>query len=430
MMSRFWFMLYNFLLFPLFYGIIKILSLYKKNVRESIKKRKNLWQRLGNSISKRDWQKPLIWFHVASAGEYLQALPVINRCVLKGAECLLTYSSINAHRWLENSDNSKINGLLTTEFLPHDTIRNARRLIGLIQPSRLVWISYDLWPNLVWEAHSQKIPQSLISAIVHSNSPRTKVFFGRSFYKSLYKNLEHILTVSEADSRRILSAIPKHTQVFVMGETRCDSVLENRNDLKIPELPKFFLDGFTFVAGSSWPKDESCIFPGLKEALNKFPDFFVIIAPHEPSEKHLKNIESFFEGFECRRFSYVTRLSPKTRIIFVDTIGVLAGLYSYANMAYVGGAFTTGVHNILEPAVMGATLSFGPKYDNSNDAIEMIKHNLAFRLNNSKEFRNLLFDLIENRERCSKLGKESCEFVEKQAGASDFCIPYLIKNLF
>ena len=429
MISRFWFLSYNIFLLPLFYGIIKFLALYKKNVRESIEKRKNLWLRLEEKISKRDWQKPLLWFHVASAGEYLQAHPVIRRCVSEGAECLLTYSSINAHRWLECSNNYKIDGLLTTEFLPHDTIRNARRLIGLIQPSRLVWVSYDLWPNLVWESHFQKIPQSLISGIVHSNSPRTKNFFGRSFYKSLYKSLEHILTVSEADSKRILSAIPEHPKVMVMGETRCDSVIEFRDKIETPELPEFGKDGFIFIAGSTWPKDESCILPGLKNALNEFPDLFLIIAPHEPSEKHLKNLESFFGDIEGQLFSNITKISPETRIIFVDVIGVLAGLYHYANMAYLGGAFTTGVHSILEPAIMGTTISFGPKHSNSNEALEMIKQNLAFSVNNSMEFRNLLFYLLENREHCFELGKNSCSFIEGKTGASDFCVPLLMKNL-
>ena len=192
MTSRFWYISYN-LFIPLLYGFVKLLAYFKPNISESIKKRKNLWQRLENEVSKRNWQKPLIWFHVASAGEFLQAKPVIDRCISKGTECLLTYSSINAFRWLENQKQSKINGLLTTEFLPFDSISNVRRLIGLIQPSRLVWISYDLWPNLIWELKIQGIPQSLISAIVHENSPRTKNFFGRSFYKSIYSTFKWMM---------------------------------------------------------------------------------------------------------------------------------------------------------------------------------------------------------------------------------------------
>ena len=171
------------------------------------------------AVSKRDWQKPLLWFHVASAGEFLQAQPLIVRCTAEGAECVLTFSSINAFRWIQRTGHTETQHLLAIDFLPVDKISNVRRLLGLIQPSRLVWVSYDLWPNLVWETYRQGIPQSLVSGIIHAGSLRTSFFAGRSFYHSLYECLEQILTVSEEDSQRVLSAIPDHPQVKVMGDT-------------------------------------------------------------------------------------------------------------------------------------------------------------------------------------------------------------------
>ena len=303
MTSRFWFLTYNIILIPLLSVVVKILASYHSKINESIEKRKGLWERLEKAVSKRDWQKPLIWFHVASAGEFLQAQPLIVRCIAEGAECAVTYSSVNAYHWLQRPDQTETQNLLVTEFLPVDKIHNIRILLGLLQPSRLVWVSYDLWPNLVWEAHRQGIPQSLISGIIHAGSLRTANFIGRSFYHSLYECLEHILTVSEADSQRVLSAIPDHPQVKVMGDTRCDSVLERRNNLEIPQLPPAAKDSFVFVAGSTWPLDETCIFPGLQEALNKFPELFLVLAPHEPTEEHLKNAENFFSGTQIVRWS-------------------------------------------------------------------------------------------------------------------------------
>ena len=157
--------------------------------------------------------------------------------------------------------------LLAAEFLPLDQILNVRRLLGLLQPSRLIWVSYDLWPNLVWEAQKQKIPQSLVSGIVHASSLRTVNFAGRSLFRTLYDCLEHILTVSEADRQRVLSVCPEHTYVEVMGDTRCDSVLERRDNLQVPELPATADNKLVFIAGSTWPPDEKCVFPGLKDAL-------------------------------------------------------------------------------------------------------------------------------------------------------------------
>lgn len=429
MTSRFWFLGYNLFVLPLLFVIVKFSAFFNLNIRESLEKREGLWNRLAEAVSKRDWQKPLLWLHVASAGELLQAQPVIARCVSAGAECVLTYSSINACRWLERPRQAKIPGLLATEFLPPDTIWNARRLLGLLQPSRLVWVSYDLWPNLIWESYKQKIPQSLISGIVHADSGRTNNFAGRSFYHSIYECLEHILTVSEADRQRVLSAIPEHPQVEVMGDTRCDSVLERRDHLEIPELPPAAKEGFVFVAGSVWPPDEACIFPGLKEALTEFPELFLILAPHEPIEKHLKNAETFFAGIPMLRCSRISEASEEVRILLIDSVGILAGLYHSAKMTYVGGAFTTGVHNILEPAAMGAAVAFGPKHSNSTEALQMIEQKFAFCVNSSAEFRKLLFDLLADQERCLEFGKQAQEFVESQAGATDLCVPLLMAEL-
>jgi len=429
MTSRFWFLTYNIILIPLLSVVVKILASYHSKINESIEKRKGLWERLEEAVSKRDWQKPLIWFHVASAGELLQAQPLIVRCIAEGAECAVTYSSVNAYHWLQRPDQTETQNLLVTEFLPVDKIYNVRRLLGLLQPSRLVWVSYDLWPNLVWETYRQGIPQSLVSGIIHAGSLRTSFFAGRSFYHSLYECLEQILTVSEADSQRVLSAIPDHPQVKVMGDTRCDSVLERRDNIEIPQLPPAAKDSFVFVAGSTWPLDETCIFPGLQEALNKFPELFLVLAPHEPTEEHLKNAENFFSGTQMVRWSQVNTATLDVRILLIDSVGILAGIYHSAKIAYVGGAFTTGVHNILEPAAMGASVAFGPKHSNSMEALIMLEQKLATTVKNSSEFQNWLFDILGNQELCDQLGRSSKEFVETQAGAAKICIPFLMDGL-
>ena len=429
MTSRFWFLTYNLILLPLLSGIVRIFASYNSKISESIEKREGLWERLEVAVSKRDWQKPLLWFHVASAGEFLQAQPLIVRCIAEGAECVVTYSSVNAYHWLQRPAQTETQNLLAAEFLPVDKIHNIRSLLGLLQPSRLVWVSYDLWPNLVWEAHRQGIPQSLISGIIHAGSLRTVNFIGRSFYHSLYECLEHILTVSEADSQRVLSAIPNHPLVKVMGDTRCDSVLERRDNIEIPQLPPAAKDSFVFVAGSTWPQDESCIFSGLQEALNKFPELFLVLAPHEPTEEHLKNAENFFSGTQMVRWSQVNTATLDVRILLIDSVGILAGIYHSAKIAYVGGAFTTGVHNILEPAAMGAAVAFGPKHSNSMEALIMLEQKLATTVKNSSEFQNWLFDILGNQELCDQLGRSSKEFVETQAGAAKICIPFLMDGL-
>jgi len=117
------------------------------------------------------------------------------------------------------------------------------------------------------------------------------------------------------------------------------------------------------------------------------------------------------------------------RILLIDSVGILAGLYHSAKMAYVGGAFTTGVHNILEPVAMGAAVAFGPKHSNSMEALTMLEQKLATTVNNSTEFRNWIFDSLGNQEHCILLGRQSKNFVETQAGAADLCTPFLMNGL-
>ena len=168
----------------------------------------------------------------------------------------------------------------------------------------------------------------------------------------MYDCLESILTVSEADRQRVLLSCPSHTNVNVMGDTRCDSVLERRRTMEIIELPEFAKGKFVFIAGSIWPSDELCIFPGLRETLKSYEDFFVILVPHEPTDLYIKKVENYFLGINSSAWSNITSASQDVRIIVIDSIGILAALYHHAKLAFVGGAFTTGVHNMLEPAAM------------------------------------------------------------------------------
>ena len=129
------------------------------------------------------------------------------------------------------------------------------------------------------------------------------------------------------------------------------------------------------------------------------------------------------------RCSQVTAAALDVRILLIDSVGILAGLYHSAKMAYVGGAFTTGVHNILEPVAMGAAVAFGPKHSNSMEALTMLEQKLATTVNNSTEFRNWIFDSLGNQEHCILLGRQSKKFVETQAGAADLCTPFLMNGL-
>jgi 3-deoxy-D-manno-octulosonic-acid transferase len=397
-----------------------VAGLASRNVKEALAGRKGLWQRLDKQLAHRDLSKPLIWFHVASAGEFLQAQPVMERCMADGLECAVTFTSVNGMKWVRKTTLPPGQRPVIIEYLPFDSARNMRRLLEMLRPSAMVFVAYDLWPNLIWEANRSGIPQFLISAAIQPRSRRLSSAAARSFYRTLYDCLDGIFTVTDADRRRFLQACPDHPAVRVAGDTRFDSVMDRKERISPPELPAYTHGKFILVVGSSISTDDAHILEPLKEALERFPDLLLIMVPHEPTEAHLAPCEAFFEAFPTERF---TRLQQDPqhppRIILVDTIGVLSALYRLGTLAYVGGGFGPRVHNVTEPAVMGLPVIFGPIYDNSPEAEDLLEEGVAFSVENREAFRGRLFALLENPEECRRLGRQAAQALAARAGAAD-----------
>ncbi|MGA1598520.1 MAG: 3-deoxy-D-manno-octulosonic acid transferase [bacterium] len=407
--------------------LVKRKALRDKNLQDGLQGREGLWERLGAQVAKRSWGRPLVWFHVASAGEFLQALPVMERCVARGWECGLTYSSVNALRWLERMSSRLPLGVVFTEFLPADTRWNAQRLLATVQPQSLVFVSYDLWPQLIWEASRQQVPLFLISAIVHSGSFREAHPLGRSLYRTLYRQFDRMFAVSEEDAARIRRSVGGGVNLQVTGDTRCDSVLERRDRMAPLEWPEWLRERFVFVAGSIWPEDERCIASALNQSLHKHPELLVVLAPHEPTPEHLNSAEEAFQDWPQARWSeYGVKLSPETRVLVIDAVGVLAQLYQVAQAAFVGGAFTTGVHNTMEPASFGVPVVFGPRFDNALEARTMLQRNAAFSVDSLEAFAAHLRRWLENPEECRQQGQRARRVIEEQRGAAEACVPWIL----
>lgn len=430
MMQYIWQFLYSWIASPLMWIGVQAAAFKNRNLKDGLAGRKGIWKRLAAQIARRDPDTPLIWFHVASAGEFLQAQPVLERCLQHGFECALTVTSVNGYKWLQRTHFPEGQRPVAIEYLPLDSRRNMRRLLTLLRPSLIVYVKYDLWPNLVWEAHKAGIPQYLISGILQSRSKRLTSRLGKSFYRAIYDCLTGIFTVTDDDRQRFRVTNPEHPQIETLGDTGFDSVLDRKRKLPPPRLPDYIQEKFIVIAGSSWPPDEECFFPGLREALERYPDLLVMIVPHEPTEEHLAHSERFFQD---KRIERLTRLQPNPRqpprIILGDTVGILSSLYAVGTLAYVGGAFTTGVHNVMEPCAMGLPVVFGPKYENSPIAIDLVKQKLAFVVRTSEEFRAILFDLLEDRATCRRLGKQAIELIESQAGVADRCFNLITQNI-
>lgn len=417
-----WHAIYNGVALPLVALALPLAAMRSAKLRATLAGHRGLWARLEAALAARDPARPLLWFHVASAGEFLQGLPVLERCAAEGWQSVLTVTSVSGLPWAEKRM-GEVPGLLAVDYLPLDTRANMRRLLGMLQPAALVFTKYDVWPNLVWEAQRARVHQFLLAGTLHARSWRTRWAIARSLYRTLYEPLTGIFAVTEADAARFLEAAPGHPGVTVVGDTRYDSVLQRRERIAPPPLPPYRREeGTVLVVGSAWPADEQRIFPGLVEALERYAALRLVLVPHETDANHLAAIEAAFEAWAPLRFTALQGMeagqAPHWRVLLVDTVGQLSALYAHAALAYVGGAFTTGVHNVMEPAAMGVPPIFGPLHHNAPEAMHLVQQGLAFAIQDADAFRSALFALLDDPPRRTRLGVEARAYIESQAGAA------------
>ena len=415
-----WQAIYSYFLLPSLNLALKAIAFRNQKINETLAGHRGVWQRIEEQMRQRKNHMPLVWFHVASAGEYLQAMPVMQRLMADGYQCALTVTSVSGIRWA-NRQRANFPELILVDYFPLDTQGNVNRLIDLINPNAIVFVKFDLWPNLIWEACKRKIPLLLISATLHEKSKRLTSKIARSFYASIYACLDQIMAVTDEDKQRFLETCPTHQGISVVGDTRYDSVLDRKKQIPPPRLPDYVKQRTVLVLGSIWPADEHHIFPAILRAMEAFPDLMVIAAPHETDEPHLQSIEATFENYAPVRFTQIKPDNDEKRVIIVDTVGQLSSIYHYADLAYVGGAFSTGVHNTMEPCAMGLPAVFGPFYQNSPEAMTMVKEKKCFSIKNEKEFSDILFALLRDKAFRVATGKAAANFIEEQSGASDVC---------
>ena len=424
-----WRTVYSIAILPLFLAAIRLAGLFNGKVRESLKGRRGLWRRLDEQLRARDPARPLAWFHVASAGEFLQAMPVMERLMAAGAQCALTVSSISGYRWVQRQ-RTGLPALVVADYLPVDSRRNMRRMLAMLRPKAVVHVKFDLWPNLIWEARRAGIPQFLVSATLQPLSRRVRWRIARSLYGDLYGAIDAILAVTQDDQRRFLASCPGHPRIRTVGDTRFDSVLDRKRRFIPPALPEGMRTGTVLVVGSSWPPDEEQLFPVLLDALREVAPLRVILAPHEIQDGHLRAIERTFEDVPLMRLSAVNPASTAPlRMVLVDSVGVLAGLYGHGTVAYVGGALTTGVHNVMEPSAWGVPAVFGPVYRNSPEAVALVERGDAFTFGNREELREILLRLVRDPGACRDIGRRAAAFIEQQAGAAQACSELIRERL-
>jgi 3-deoxy-D-manno-octulosonic-acid transferase len=277
-----------------------------------------------------------------------------------------------------------------------------------------------MWPNIIEALSKINVTTFLVDATLRQNSPR-KFPLIKSFHKILFGYLSRILTVSESDANEFRKFGINIDKINAVGDTRFDRVYQRSLLAKEKRLISYNVlkNKKVFVAGSTWEQDEDIIFPALLKLSEMDPNILMIVAPHEPTLLHLEKIENEFAGkLKTIRFSHLNNYSDE-RIIIVDSIGILLTLYTYADVAYVGGSFKQNIHNVLEAAVYGTPVLFGPKIENSQEAIKLVEVGGGIIVNNKRQAYKYLRKLFSDDSYRISVGKISSKYVQSNIGATE-----------
>jgi 3-deoxy-D-manno-octulosonic-acid transferase len=386
--------------------LLQIIALFVPKINLFVAGRKEVFPTLKAKIKPTD---QTIWFHAASLGEYEQGLPVIESIKEKYPTHKIIISFFSPSGYEVRKNNTLADA---TVYLPLDSKKNVSRFIQLVHPEIVFFIKYEFWPNYLNELKSQNIPTYLISGIFREK----QVFF--KWYGGFYRKALDAFTyffVQNENSLQLLHQLGKENAI-VSGDTRFDrvaSILERDNTLDF--IAEFKNGTTTVVAGSTWHKDEELLIDFIN---SNSTDTKYIIAPHNIKQDQIQQLKN-----SCTKkvvlYSEKEGKNLKDYDVFIiDTIGILTKIYSYADIAYVGGGFgNPGVHNILEPATFGIPIVIGPNYSHFAEAIELVQIGGCISVNNPENFQAILNELISDSLVQKSKGSLSAQFVQKNKGA-------------
>ena len=397
--------------------ILKILAFFNEKIKKGVNGRQKTFAFLKSLIKP---ENKTIWFHCASLGEYEQGLPVFEdiKKHYPKHKIILTFFSPSGY---EIRKTAPIADIVT--YLPLDTKHNAKHFLDLVKPELVVFVKYEIWPNYLSTLKKRGIRTLLISALFRNN----QVFFkpyGKWMQNTMHA-FEHIF-VQNKNSKQLLNR-NGFNNVTISGDTRFDRV---SNQLKINNTLEFIKefkgDSICMVAGSTWPEDDAVLSHYINNTTNS--NLKYIIAPHNIKTKQ---IESLKKNISKKVILFSEKENYKLSdfdILIIDTIGLLSKIYSYAEIAYVGGALgKTGLHNTLEPATFGLPIIIGDNFKKFPEAIKMNKNGGLFSISNDSEFKFILDKLVKNKAFRIESGTSNKNYINKNQGAVIQITNYLRK---
>jgi 3-deoxy-D-manno-octulosonic-acid transferase len=395
--------------------LIKLAVPFSDKAKQFVKGRKNWEMQLRQSIEK---ESNYIWIHCASLGEFEQGRPLIEaiKFQLPAYKIVLSFYSPSGYEVRKNYPLADM-----VCYLPTDTKKNAQRFIQIVHPEKAFFIKYEFWYHYINELNKAKIPLYSVSAIFRENQQFFKNSGWGKWYRKLLSGFDHFFIQNES-SANLLKSI-NINNFTISGDTRFDRVAEiAKNTKPIPIVEKFRGDKQLIVAGSTWKPDEEL----LVAFINQNPEIKFVIAPHEVSGTNINRLQQLLKNKAILMSKANEIAIGSFQVLIIDSIGLLSSIYLYGKIAYIGGGFGVGIHNILEAATFGLPIVFGPNFKKFNEAVDLIKQGGAFSISNEEELLDVLNTLIKDKNSC-EVSAETCKnYIAKNTGSTQV----IIKKVF
>lgn len=392
---------------------LKIAALFSPKLKLFVNGRKNVFSYLKNSIPK---TTNIIWIHAASLGEFEQGLPVIEKLKVTYPDykVLVTFFSPSGYEVKKNSTSADF-----ITYLPLDTKKNAEKFIEIVNPKLVIFVKYEIWPNYLATLKDKKVPTLLISALFNKKQVYFKGY--GAFMRNSLSTFTHFF-VQDENSKNLLSTL-NYNNTSISGDTRFDRVLEIlERDNRLDFIEKFKENKFCLVAGSTWPEDEAILVDYINTSNSNLK---FILAPHTIKSESIKKLVASIQKKTILYSQLQDQNLSEYDVFIVDTIGLLTKIYSYADLAYVGGGFATGLHNTLEPAVFGIPVIIGPEYKGFKEAEELVAKKGVISISDSNSFNTKVQEFLNSKDYYQQTSTINHNYISNNKGATEQIMQFI-----
>ena len=427
-MKYFWFFVYKIILIPIVVVIGAIGLCFNKKLRDGLFGRFQTRKVLKNYLNELNGDEIIYWFHASSHGEFLQTKPVLLglKEVEPHAKLIVSFFSPSGYQHVnDESIDCKF-------YLPLDFYWTVKSALRLVRPEKLIFAAYDIWPNLVWAAKELGIPTVLFAARFKKGTGKLLPVV-RNFYHHVYKDFHSIYTITKTDHNHLQLMLENssNTILRVFGNPRYDHVKSTADKFTTEHTKSVLSRKKRIIFASIHDEDERIIYESVLRLLNDYKSLSILWVPHEPIPSVIDaSVQRFEElGFKVSVFSKQTPYDKDDpKVIVVDVVGVLSHLYWDGIIAYVGGGFSTGIHNVMEPAIARLPILFGPQYENFHEAKELIKSGGGWSIENGEELFDKINILLSDDSKIIPASFAATDVIHRNVGAATRVVRGIIRD--